>query len=444
MKIVIAGAGEVGTHLAKMLSDENQDIIVIDNDDRKLANLDSYNLMTYQGNAASFDDLKNIRVSIADLFIAVTPDETRNIMACTMAKQQGAKKTVARIDNVEYLLSRQARPFFDRLGVDVLINPEYLAAQEMIQALNCTWARNWFELFDGQLILVGVKLRNNATLMGRQLKELGDVAQHMHVSAVKRNRETIIPGGEDRILENDILYIATTREYIDEVARLCGKTAIDVNHVFIMGGSRMAEQLARMIESRYHVKIIESDYDRCQELSELLADSNVINGDPRDTDLLEEEGLSDYDVFVALTDSAEANILGCMMAKEHGVRKTIAHVENIQYISEAEMLNIGTVINKKLLASSRIFQFLLDNDVDNARCLALADAEVAELVVHPGSRVTKAAVKDLSLSRDVTIAGLVRDGEGYLVTGNTRLLPGDHVVVFCLSGAIHKIEKLFN
>ena len=199
-----------------------------------------------------------------------------------------------------------------------------------------------------------------------------------------------------------------------------------------------------MVQNRYKVKIIDKDMDRCDYLANVLPYCNIVHGDARDFDILESEGLSDYDVFVALTGSSEANILGCMMAKEHGIRKTIAEVENIHFISEAEGLNIGMVVNKKLLASSRIFQILLDSDATNAKCLALADAEVAELEVKEGSKVTHGAVKDLKLTKDMTIAGLVRDGEGQLVKGDTRLQAGDHVVIFCLSGSIHKIEKIFN
>ena len=266
----------------------------------------------------------------------------------------------------------------------------------------------------------------------------------MHVSAIKRNRETIIPHGDDRILAGDIVYIATTLDRIEEVRQPCGKKNLSTEKVLIMGGSAMAEQFARLMGDRYRVKIIESDRERCEELSAMLPHCSVVNGDARDTDLLEEEGLSDYDVFVALTNNTEANILGCLMAKEHGVGKTIAEVENIQYINEAEALNIGTLINKQLLASSRIVQIMLDCDVDNARCLALSDAEVAELIIKEKARVTRAAIKDLRLPSGMTIAGMVRDGEGCLVKGDTRLQAGDHVVVFCLAGTIHKIEKVFS
>lgn len=443
MRIVIAGAGEVGSHLAKMLSREDQDIIVVDEDETKLMNLEQYNLMTFTGSPTSFKVLKSIGIDDTDLYIAVTPYETRNVTSCAMAKNLGAKKTVARIDNYEFL-KPEGKEFFKNQGVDELIYPEFLAAEEMKTALKRSWVRNWFELCNGELIVIGVKVRDNAKLVGMHLKDLATISNYLHVSAIKRNHETIIPGGEDRILANDIIYFATTKDNVDNIRDLCGKTQVDVKKVMIMGGSKIAVQLAKMTDGQYKIKIIENDLDVCHELAQRLPDANIIHGDGRDVELLEQEGIQDFDAFVALTDSPETNILGSLTAKELGVRKTIAEVETIRFISEAENLNIGTIINKKLLASSRIFQILLDSDSSSAKCLALADAEVAELVAKPNSKITKSEVKNLNLSRDMTIAGLTRNGIGMLVQGNTQIQAGDHVVIFCLNGAIHKVEKLFN
>lgn len=442
MRIVIAGAGEVGTHLAKMLSNEEQDIIVLDKDEKKLYNLENYNLMTMRGSAVSLDVLKNIQVGAADIFIAVTPHETINVIASSMAKSMGCKKAVARIDNYEFM-KPAAKKFFASYGIDTLIYPEYLAAQEVKTAMAHTWVRNWFEMLNGELLVVGVKIRSNSRIVGIKLKDLGGVSHFMHINAIKRNREIIIPGGDDMVLENDIIYIATTRKDIDNVIAVCGKEQHTVERVLIMGGNEIVEQLVYLIGSKYKVKIMHNDLVRCQELADQFPDCNVVHYQAGDTDVLEDEGVEDYDVFVALGESSESNILSCVMAKEMGMRKTIAQVENLQFFNEAESLNIGTIINKKLIASSTIFQMMIDDDTDNAKCLALADAEVAELEVGAGAKVTKADVKDLRLSRDMTIAGLVRDGVGQLVTGSTRLQAGDRVVVFCLSGAIHKIERMF-
>ena len=442
MRIVIAGAGEVGTHLAKMLSNEEQDIIVVDKDVKKLYNLDNYNLMTVVGSAVSFDVLKSIKVGAADIFIAVTPQETINVIASSMAKSLGCRKAVARIDNYEFM-KPASRKFFSSFGIDALIYPEYLAAQEIMTAIEHTWVRNWFEMLDGQLIVAGGKIRENSRIVGHKLKDLGHISSFMHVNAIKRNREIIIPGGDDDLMANDILYIATTPDNVDAVMEVCGKDKHKVERVLINGGNEIVKQLALLISGKYKVKIMYSDRARCEQLADELPDCNIVHYEAGNNDVLEEEGVEDYDVFAAMGDSSESNILSCIMAKELGMKKTIAQVENLQFINEAENFNIGTIINKKLIASSTIFQMMIDDDTDNAKCLALADAEVAELEVGAGAKVTKALVKDLKLSRDMTIAGMVRSGVGQLVNGDTRLMAGDKVVIFCLSGAIHKIERMF-
>ena len=443
MKIVIAGAGEVGTHLAKLLSNENQDITIIDSDEEKLLKLESYNMLTYVGNPVSFKTLRNAGAENCDLFIAVTPFETDNVLACEIAKTLGAEKVVARIDNYDFL-REENRSFFTDKGINDLIYPEYLAAEEMEIALKRAWVRNWCELCNGELIIVGVKIRENAKMVGMPLRDLFKMSNYAHISAIKRNHETIIPRGNDYIRANDIVYIATTNGDMQNIRTLCGKSDINVKNLMIMGGSRIAVQLAMRVGDDYKITILDSDINRCEELAERLPNCNIIHGDGRNFEILEEEGIEDMDAIIALTENSEANILSCLAAKEYGVKKTIAEVENIQFISVAEALNIGTIINKKLLASSRIFQFLLDSDSTNAKCLALADAEVTELVAKKGSKITNAKIKDLNLSRDLTIAGMLRDGKGYLVQGDTQIQEGDHVVVFCLSGAIHKVEKLFN
>jgi len=444
MKIIIAGCGEVGSHLAKLLSREEQDITVIDEDSSKLAVLDSnYNLLTVQGRPTSFKTLRQAGVEGCDLFIAVTPFETRNIVSCAIAKSLGAEKTVARVDNFEFK-DPANRSFFASIGADDMIYPEYLAALEIITALNHNWARHWFELHEGELILVGVKLRDNAPLIGKYLKDLGRSTHDFHVAAIKRHHETIIPGGDDRLLADDIVYFMTTREHVANLIPLCGKIERRIRDVIIMGGSRIAIQLCNMAGDKFNFKILDPDRERCLKLSERCADALIINADARDTDALRDAGIVDTDAFIAISDSSESNILTCLSAKEFGVKKTIAEVENLQFISEAEGLNIGTVVNKKLLASSRIYQMLLDRDSSTSKCLALADAEVAEIIAREGSKITRAPIKDLHLSHYMTIAGLIRDGKGQLVGGNTVINPGDRVVVLTLDGVLHKVEKLFS
>lgn len=444
MKIIIAGAGEVGSHLAKMLSNENQDIILIDSDQDKLDVLDShYNLMTLKGSTSSFEAMRSAGIGHADLYIAVTPYETRNIASCSIAKRLGVRRTVARIDNYEFLQLENRRILKD-LGIDTLIYPEYVASQAIDLSLSHNWARYWAELGNGQLNLIGVKIRSNSSLCGLKLKDLPVSAHHFHVSAIKRNAETVIPGGNDTIEDNDIVYFITTPEYVEEVRELCGKKLKNITKVMIMGGSQIALRFCYDFHEKYDIVVIDISRERCEYLATELPDIEVVNGDGRDVEILRENNVYQYDAFVALTGQSETNILSCLTAKDFGVAKTIADVENLQFLSLAENLNIGHSINKKLMASSTIFQILLDADESNSKFLALSDAEVCELEVKDKARITKAPVKDLHLPWGMTLAALIRDGHAELVNGMTHILAGDHVVVFCLTGTISKIERWFN
>ena len=446
MKIIIAGAGNVGTHLAKLLSREKQDIILMDDDEEKLTALSSnFDLLTVTASPSSISGLKEVGVKEADLFIAVTPDESRNMTACMLATNLGAKKTVARIDNYEYLLPKN-KEFFQKLGVDSLIYPEMLAAKEIVSSMRMSWVRQWWEFCGGALILIGTKMREKAEILNIPLYELGGPNIPYHVVAIKRGTETIIPRGDDVIKLHDIVYFTTTRKYIPYIRKIAGKEDYaDVRNVMIMGGSRIAVRTAQYVPDYMQVKIVDNDINRCNRLTELLDDKTmIINGDGRDMDLLIEEGLKNTEAFVALTGNSETNILACLAAKRMGVEKTVAEVENIDYIGMAESLDIGTVINKKMIAASHIYQMMLDADVSNVKCLTFANADVAEFTVPAGAKITKHFLKDLGLPKGTTIGGMIRNGEGVLVTGDTLIQPGDHVVVFCLSMMIKKIEKFFN
>ncbi len=444
MKIVIAGAGEVGTHLAKMLSNEDQDIILLDNNQNRLDVIDSnYNLMTWNGSTSSFESLRDVGVASSDLFIAVTPFETKNITSSAIAKRLGAKKTVARIDNSDFLKDEN-RTILKDMGVDHLIYPENLAAQEIAMSLRHNWTRYWGELHGGGLLLIGVKLHGDSPIIDCKLKDLPVKTHDFHVAAIKRNNETIIPGGNDEILRDDIVYFITTPPFIQEVREICGKKKKVIKKVFALGGTPITKRFANLYNEEFHIKIIDGNRDNCEEMATQLPNCEIVCGDALDIEVLRENNIYQYDAFMALSESSETNILSCLTAKEFGVPKTIADVENLQFLSQAENLNIGTTINKKLLASSRIFQILLDADETNSRFLALADAEVAEILVKKNAKITKAPVKDLRLPFGMTLAAVIRGKDISLVNGNSHIQEGDFVVVFSLSGTIKKIEKWFS
>lgn len=446
MKIIICGAYGIGTHLAKMLSRNHEDITLIDEDDERLVQIGSdFDLLTAQASPSSIKALREAGAEHADLFIAVTPEESLNITSCVLAKALGAKKTVAKISNSEYT-APELQDFFTGLGVSSLIYPEKLAAVDIINGLKMSWVRQRWDVHNGALVMLAIKLRETCEILNNPLKNLCGPDDPYHVVAIKRLNETIIPGGNDELKLYDLAYFMTTTQYIPYIRKIVGKELyVDVKNVMIMGGGATAVRAINTMPDYLDTKLIEINEERCEELNNLLDDDKalIINGDGRDTQLLLEEGIKNTQAFVALTNNAETNILACLTAKRLGVRKTVAMVENVDYVSMAESLDIGTIINKKAIAASHIYQIMLDAKVINMRFIMSANADVAEFVAQEGSRVTKKPVKDLGLPKEATIGGLVRGDEGMLVSGHTQIQAGDIVMVFCHNINLKTIERLF-
>ena len=447
MRVVIAGAGEVGRHLAKMLSRERHDIILLDpNEDNLAFAKTGMEILPIVGNPTSLHDLENADVRDANLFVSVTTEESTNITACMLASNLGARKTFARINNHEYLLPRN-NELFQKIGVNSMICPEILAAKEIVAAIRRPWTRQYWELFGGGLILLGIKVRGEAPIINRTLVELmQNDKKCYHIVAIQRGEgEMIIPRGMDHIESGDIVFVTTTREHIEDVRIKAGKLNPEVKKVIIMGGGRIAIKTTHFLPDNTNITIIEADRDKCAKISaQVPKNVLVIHGDGRDTDLLVQEGIDDAQAFVALTENAGTNILACLAAKRYGVFKTIAQVENLDYISLAAKVDIGTVINKKLIAAGHIYQFLLDADVTNVKCLAFARADVAELVAKPDSKITRKPIKEMRLPKDMTLGGLIRNGIPMMVEGDTQIRANDHVMVFCFDSAMRKLKDYFN
>ena len=446
MKIIIAGAYAIGTHLARLLSREHDDIVVIEPNEERLAGIgQDVDILTMEASPTSIKALKQAGAEDADLFIGVTPNECQNMTACTLAKALGTKKTVAKVDNSEYI-APELQEFFSELGVSSIIYPEMLAAIDINNGLKMSWVRQRWDVHDGALVMLGVKLRETCTILDRPLRELCGPDDPYHIVAIKRQGDTIIPGGNDCLQMYDMAYFMTTKQYIPYIRKIVGKEHyVDVKNVMVMGGGRTAVRAVKKMPEYMECKIIEKDENRCEYLNDILDDNHIliIHGDGRDIPLLTEEGIRSTQAFVALTGNAETNILACLTAKRMGVRKTVAAVENVDYVSMAESLDIGTIINKKMIAASYIYQMMLDADVMNVRFLMSANADVAEFIAKEDSKVTQKPVKDLGMPIGVTIGGLVRNGEGMLVSGNTQIEPGDSVMVFCHNINMKKIEKYF-
>ena len=447
MKIIIIGAYAIGTHLARLLSRNNDDITIIDDDGERLAQIGSdFDLMTMEASPSSINTLTDAGVAAADLFISVTPSQSLNINTCIIAHALGARKTVAKISDAEFT-AEDKKEFFKRLGIDELIYPEILAARDIISGLKMSWVRQRWDVHDGALVMLGIKLREACEILNKPLREISGPNDPYHVVAIKRGTDTIIPGGNDKLELYDLAYFMTTRQYIPYIRKIVGKEHyVDVKNVMVMGGGTTAVRAVQTMPEYMDVKVIEMNPERCEYLNDILDNDKtlIINGDGRDIPLLTEEGIKNTQAFVALTGNAETNILACLTAKRLGVRKTVAMVENLDYASMAESLDIGTIINKKAIAASRIYQMMLDADVMNVTFLMSANADVAEFIPKEGSKVTRKPVKDLGLPQGMTIGGLVRDNVGMLVSGNTQIQAGDSVVVFCHGQNMKKIERLFN
>ncbi len=443
MKIVIAGAGEVGTHLARMLTGQNHDIVLLDDDPERLQQISHViDLMTITGSAHSFVDLKKAELNKADLFIAVTTAEERNVLACTMANYLGAGRTIARINNSEYLQERYRVKLRD-LGIHELIYPESLAAKEIVSSVKLTGTRQLFEFSGGKLILMGIKIRENAPIVNHTLEELGPQMQNIVAVAITRGHETIIPDGHDEIKSEDIVYFVTDRATQRQVFDLTGKELYEIKNIMFLGGSRIAQKTIEKLGDRYNVKVIEEDPERCNLLANKFEHVLVINGDGRDLDLLKEEGLAKMDAFIATTGSSEVNMLSCHLAKTLGTKRTVAEVENFALMNTAEGMNIGSIINKKLIAASYIYRFTLNAEISNVKCLTSSDAEVFEFIAKPGARITQKLIKDLDFPADAKIGGIIRGEISQVAHGNLQVREGDKVVVFALPTGIKKLEKFF-
>lgn len=446
MKIIIAGAYEIGSHLAKLLSRNDHDIVLMDESEEKLENISpDYDLLTMHASPSSLKALKSAGAEHADLYIAVTPDESMNMNSCVMAKAVGAKKTVAKVNNYEFV-EPELTKFFDKLGIDSLIYPENLAATDIVNGLKMSWVRQRWDVHGGALVMLGIKLRETCEILNQPLKDLCKPDSPYYIVAIRRDGETVIPRGDDSLHVYDMAYFMVTKQYIPYVRKIVGKEHyVDVKNVMIMGGGDTAVRALKNMPEYMNVKLMEHDVERCDYLNDQIDDQRVmvINGDGRDLQLLNEEGIHTTQAFVALTSNAETNILACLTAKRMGVRKTVAAVENLDYVNMAVSLDIGTIINKKAIAASHIYQMMLDAEVNNVRFLMTANADVAEFTAHPESKVTKKRVFELGLPNGATIGGLVRNGEGHLVSGGTQIEAGDIVVVFCYNVRMEKLEKFF-
>jgi trk system potassium uptake protein TrkA len=449
MKIIIAGAGEVGFHLAKLLSYESQEITLIDTHRDSLLYADTHlDIKVMKGDATSISILNEARIDVSDLFIAVTSSETTNITACVLAKQLGAKKTIARISNTEFI-EQQDQVEFTKFGIDELISPESLAAAEIELLLNQSVFNDTYEFEGGALTMLGLNLSETAKIAGKSVKDAAKLIPDIHFVPIAIQRYgshlTVIPRGDTMLLEGDHVVFMTSEGGDEELCKLTGKFKTEIKNVMILGGGRIGSRTARGLtdDSKFNIKIVEKDKDKAFDVADELPNVLVINGDGRNVELLEEENIQDMDAFISVTGDSETNIISCLLAKSRGVKKTIALVENVDYFELSHSIGIDTLINKKLLAANSIFRYIRKGEVVAMTKLSSMDAELLEFIVKPKSKICNKIIKKINFPITAIIAGVIRNGQGMIALGDFKVEAGDRVVVCCMPESIKKVEKFF-
>lgn len=445
MKIIIAGAGEVGFHLAKLLTNERQDIVVIDLNQERLNYISAHlDVNIVKGSSTSYRILEAANVAKSDLLISVTSSEETNLATCIIAKKLGVKKTIARIDNTEYLVNTEKLNLKD-IGIDELISTESLAAREIKRLLREAALTDTFEFDNGMLSLVGIQIDANGFLADKTLKETTHLNpdQNFITVCILRDGKTIIPHGDTRFIPKDHAYFIAQPEGVQKVIELSSKERVVFKNLMILGGTKVGFHAARRLSKKYRIKLIESQKDRCFELADELQDTLVINGDITDVELLKEEGLEDMDAFIAVTNNSETNIISCLVAKSCGVKKTIALVENMDYIQLSQNIGVDTMINKKLIAANFISRYIRKGDVISLTGIHGVDAEILEFEVKESSKINHKKIKDINFPKNAIIGGVVRRGIGYTTFGDFEFRPKDRAVIMSLPDSLPEVEQYF-
>ncbi len=445
MNIIIAGDGEVGMHLAEALERSDHNITIVDPHKELLKMVESHSdLMTITGDSTSIKVLQQANVKKADLVIAVLHDEQINLLTGILAKKLGAKKVIVRINTTENL-SKESWRIYQDLGIDGMVSPEDIAAQEIINLLRQNVATEAHDFAGGKLELLMIKLEPNAIAINKTLEEITERYKYLdfRALAINRRQNTFIPRPDDIFREGDLVYVITKPHAIKELMQLSGKIKYNIHNVMIVGGGRVGKLTAKRLEKDMNIKILEMNKERCLELTNILSDTMMVNADARNVDLLEEEGIKEMDAFIAVTDNTETNILTCLQAKAFGVKRTIALVENIDYIDISQNIGIDTIINKKLIAASYMVRYTLGGNVSSLKCLSSIDADIVEFVVRDGAAVTNKPINKLDMPPGAVIGGIIRGEDSFIAVGNFQIKAEDRVVVFVLPKTIQEVEKLF-
>tara|TARA_B110000879_G_C11154768_1_gene506352 strand:- start:869 stop:2209 length:1341 start_codon:yes stop_codon:yes gene_type:complete len=445
MKIIIAGAGDLGSHLAKLLSSESHDIYLIDQNEEKLNTISSQiDVFTIAGDAKSVEIMEQKLISSCDLLIAVTSSEETNMLICILGKKLGAKRTIARINDVN-IIKENKEHFYNELGIDTLISPTYLATLEIQRLVNQSAFTDDIEFDNGKLTVFGISLSKNSNLINKTVRESAELNPNLSFKPLALHRDdlTLIVNGETVLKENDIVYFISLKDSIPSIIKLCGRNNFKIKDVMIIGGSRIGMNTAELLENDFRVTLVEKDKATCQHMANILKKTLIINIDGHDVKMLEEEGLTEIDALISVTADSEMNIMTSLVGKSHGIKKTIARIENFDYINLSQSIGIDTLINKKIIAADNIFKFVRKGNVSLVANLHGTDAEIIEFLVKDGSKITKSPINKLNFPNSSKIAGVIRNGNPIITFGDFHLKENDKTIVFSLTESIKEIEKFF-
>jgi trk system potassium uptake protein TrkA len=444
MKIVIAGAGGIGFHLAKLLSSAQHDIVIIDSNRDVLEYAQTHlDVQTILGDASSIKILEDAGMNNVSLFLAVTTLENDNLISCILAKKLGAQQTIARINNISNI-KKEFKSTFQELGVDKIISPSLLASQEIIRLLEMSQVTDRFDFENGQVTLIGITIHDDSFYIDKTIAEIKESKGTIHSPvAILRGQHTILPRANTSIKKGDHIYFITGKKDVESLLNTIGKPGKKIQSIMFVGGNVISETAAKHLENDFKVTIVEESEKQCKWLVDQLNNTLVIKGDPSNFELLKEEGLEQMDAFVAVTQNSETNIMTSLMADTAGVHKTIALVENLEYTHISQNIGVDTIINKKIIAANNIFRYVRKGKVEAIASLHGVDAEVIEYVIHQESKLTKFTLRELKLPNQAIIGAVIRGQETIIPTGDFRFSLNDKVIVLALPSVIGKIEQFF-
>jgi trk system potassium uptake protein TrkA len=444
MKVVIVGAGEVGFYIAQKLSEEGQDVVLIDKDPEKITRItEALDVQAYLGSGTSPNILKEAGIREADLLVAATDSDEVNLISCLLVRNLSPYMVkVARVRNQEYLDEKELLGP-DLLGIDRLINPESVMVETIRELMEVPGACDVIELGDGRIRLIGFTIREDSALAGRKLLSLQGLESKFLIGAIVRRTQVIIPHGQDAIEAEDLVYVVVKNNELGDVLEIFGLGEERPRRVIIVGAGQAGMELASLLDkTKIAVKLIEKDKDRCVELAQELGHIVVINGDGTDKELLQEENIKGVDFLVALTEDEESNVLMSLLAKGLGARKTISRVSKLGYIPLVSEIGIDAVVSSRLSAVRAILRYIRRGKILSAAPLKGEHAEVLEAEALETSDIVNVPLSQAGFPKDALVGAIVRGEEIIVPRGESVIMPKDRLIIFALARVIPRLEKL--